>query len=55
MCGVPHEKVPGHPQEQLTQTLIVRLLNTHLFSSIQKLSGPVPFGPSLPALYGVDD
>ena len=34
MCGVPDEKVPGPPQEQLTQTLIVRLLKTHFFTLI---------------------
>ena len=33
MCGVPDEKVPGHLQEQLTQTLIVRLLKTRLFTT----------------------
>ena len=27
-------RVPGHRQQQLTQTLIVRLLKTHFFTSI---------------------
>ena len=30
-------EVPGHRQEQLTQTLMVRLLKTHLFSLFQIL------------------
>ena len=33
---------PGHRQEQLTQTLIVRLLKTRLISIVQKLEGPRP-------------
>ena len=35
--GVPRTlsaEVPGHSQQQLTQTLIVRLLKTHFFTSI---------------------
>ena len=32
--------VPVHCQEQLTQTLIVRWLTTHLFSLFEKLEGP---------------
>ena len=30
-CGAPGAKVSGHRQQQLTQTLIVRLLKTHFF------------------------
>ena len=35
-CGALGAEVPGHRQEQLTQTLIVRLLKTHLFSFVKK-------------------
>ena len=30
-CGAPGAEVPGRRQQQLTQTLIVRLLETHFF------------------------
>ena len=30
----PGAEVPGHRQQQLTQTLIVRLLKTHFFTSV---------------------
>ena len=33
-CGVLGAEVPGHRQQQLTQTLIVRLFKTHFFTSI---------------------
>merc|ERR1711923_662825 len=33
-CGALGAEVPGHRQQQLTQTLIVRLLKTHLFPPI---------------------
>ena len=33
-------EVPGQPQEQLKQTLIVGLLKTHLFLLLQELEGP---------------
>ena len=33
-CGALDAKVPGHRQQQLTQTLIVRLLKTHFFPLI---------------------
>ena len=36
-CGTLGAEVPGHRKEQLTQTLIVRLLETHLFLLFQKL------------------
>ena len=35
-------EVPRQRQEQLTQTLIVRSLKTHLFLVLQKLGGPTP-------------
>ena len=40
-------EVPGHCQEQLTQTLIVCLLKMHLFSSIQKFRS---LGPPCPTV-----
>ena len=33
-CAALGSEVPGHHQQQLTQTLIVRLLKTHFFTSI---------------------
>ena len=33
-------EVPGQCQEHVTQTLIARLMKTHLFLSFQKLEGP---------------
>ena len=33
-CGALGAEVPGHRQKQLTQTLIVCLLKTHLFTPI---------------------
>ena len=33
-CGALGAEVPGHRQQQLTQTLIVRLLKTHFFTLI---------------------
>ena len=33
-CAALGAEVPGHRQQQLTQTLIVRLLKTHFFTSI---------------------
>ena len=33
-CALLGAEVPGHRQQQLTQTLIVRLLKTHLCTSI---------------------
>ena len=33
-CGALGAEVPGHRRQQLTQTLIVRLLKTHLFTPI---------------------
>ena len=33
-CAALGAEVPGHCQQQLTQTLIVRLLKTHFFTSI---------------------
>ena len=33
-CAELGAEVPGHRQQQLTQTLIVRLLKTHFFTSI---------------------
>ena len=33
-CATLGPEVPGHRQEQLTETLIVRLLKTHFFTSI---------------------
>ena len=33
-CAALGAEVPGHCQQQLTQTLIVRLLKTHLFTPI---------------------
>ena len=33
-CATLGVEVPGHRQQQLTQTLIVRLLKTHLFTPI---------------------
>ena len=33
-CGELGAEAPGHRQQQLTQTLIVRLLKTHFFTSI---------------------
>ena len=33
-CAALGAKVPGHRRQQLTQTLIVRLLKTHFFISI---------------------
>ena len=32
-CAALGTEVPGHRQQQLTQTLIVRLLKTHFFTS----------------------
>ena len=34
MCAMLGPKVPGYCQKQLTQTLIVRLLETHFFTPI---------------------
>ena len=42
MCVALGVEVPGHRKEQLTQTLIVHLLKTHLFLALQKLEGPAP-------------
>ena len=39
-CGALGAKFPGHRQQQLTQTLIVRLLKTHLFLLFQILGCP---------------
>ena len=36
-CAVLGAEVPGHRQQQLTQTLIVRLLKTHFFTPILDL------------------
>ena len=33
-CAVLGAEVPGHRQQQLTQTLIVRLLKTHFFTPV---------------------
>ena len=44
-CGALGGEVPGHRKEQLMQTLIVRLLKTHLFLLLRKLEEP---GPSWP-------
>ena len=33
-CAALGAEVPGHRQQQLTQTLIVRLLKTHFFTPI---------------------
>ena len=33
-CATLSAEVPGHRQQQLTQTLIVRLLKTHFFTLI---------------------
>ena len=33
-CGALGAKVPGHCQQKLTQTLILRLLKTHFFPPI---------------------
>ena len=33
-CAALGAQVPGHCQKQLTQTLIVRLLKTHIFTPI---------------------
>ena len=33
-CATLGAEVPGHRQQQLTQTLIVRLLKTHFFSPV---------------------
>ena len=33
-CAALGAEVPGHRQQQLTHTLIVRLLKTHLFAPI---------------------
>ena len=33
-CAMLGAEVPGHCQQQLTQTLIVRLLKTHFFTPI---------------------
>ena len=33
-CAALGAEVPGHCQQQLTQTLIVRLLKTHFFTQI---------------------
>ena len=33
-CAALGAEVPGHRQQQLTQTLIVRLLKTHLLTPI---------------------
>ena len=35
-CGTPGAEIPGHRQEQLPKTLIVRLFITHLLSLLQK-------------------
>ena len=37
-CGALGAKVPVHRKEQLTQTLIVRLLKTHLVLLLRKLA-----------------
>ena len=41
-CAALGAEVPGQHQEQLTQTLIVCLLKTHLVLLLQKLGGPRP-------------
>ena len=46
--------VPGHHQDQLIQTLLVRLLKTHLFSLFQKLEGPPLVPPFCDPLAGLD-
>ena len=40
-------EVQGHHEEQLTQTLIVFLLKSHLFLLLQKLERPRPRWPPL--------
>ena len=35
-CAVLGADVPGHRQQQLTQTLIVHLLKTHFFTLIRE-------------------
>ena len=50
-CATLGAEIQGHHQEQLTQTLIVRLFNTHLFLLYQKLGGP---GPPLPPLLKIN-
>ena len=42
MCVALGVEVPGHRKEQLTQTLIVHLSETHLFLLLGKLGGPGP-------------
>ena len=39
-CAWLGAEVPGHRKEQLTQTLIVRMLKTHLILLLQKFRGP---------------
>ena len=41
-CGALDVEVPGHRQEPQMQALIMRLIETHLFSLFQKLEGPGP-------------
>ena len=43
-CAALGAEVPGYRQDQLMQTLIVRLLKLHLFLLVQKLGGP-PLAP----------
>ena len=50
-CAALSAEVPGQRQERLMQTLIVRLLTTHLLSLFQKLKGPVPPLPPTPKWY----
>ena len=51
-CGELGAKVPGHCQEQLPQTLIVRLLNTHVFLLFLKFEGaPLTQPPCLRVTY----
>ena len=39
-CAALGAEVPGHCQQQLTQTLIVRLLKTHFFTLILHFEQP---------------
>ena len=44
-CGAVAAEFTGHCQNQLTQTLIVHLLKTHLFLLLLKLRGTLPVRP----------
>ena len=46
-CGAVAAEFTGHCQNQLTQTLIVHLLKTHLFLLFRILEGAGPPRPSL--------